>query len=94
MLTCVLHCKHDTHNKTWSSPMRHVWLYNHKTIRVRESREAREPSPGRARMSDARPGKRSPVPLRLECGVCGAPAPEHRHFGGQPASHLTVLCVF
>lgn len=42
-------------------------------------------------MSDPRPGKRSPVPLRLECGVCGAPAPEHRHFGGQPASYNPLI---
>ena len=57
-----------------------------------EGNQERQGRPGaKARMSDPRPGKRSPVPLRLECGVCGAPAPEHRHFGGQPASYNPLI---
>ena len=27
--------------------------------------------------------KRAPAPLVLSCSVCGAPAPEHLHFGGK-----------
>ena len=27
--------------------------------------------------------KRPPAVLTLPCGVCGAPAPDHKHFGGR-----------
>jgi hypothetical protein len=27
--------------------------------------------------------KRPPAMLTLPCGVCGAPAPDHKHFGGR-----------
>ena len=38
-----------------------------------------------ARMTEpeARTGKRASIPLTRACAVCGSPAPEHLHFGGE-----------
>ena len=31
--------------------------------------------------------KRPQAMLTLPCGVCGAPAPDHKHFGGRQYNH-------
>ena len=40
--------------------------------------------------------KRPPAMLTLPCGVCGAPAPDHNHFGGSnnDGQHQeTIICL-
>ena len=44
-----------------------------------------------ARMTDPepRPAKRASIPLTRACAVCGSPAPEHLHFGGESENNRT-----
>ena len=41
-------------------------------------------------MGDLTPSKRVQASLKLRCGVCAAPAPDHFHFGGRQLKCITI----
>ena len=55
---------------------------------AKDNFEAEEEAQGLDSKEDSKAGpikkKRSPASLSIECPVCGGPAPDHVHFGGEP----------
>ena len=40
--------------------------------------------------------KRAPAPLTISCPICGGPAPDHIHFGGESGNNIIVkymMCI-